>query len=191
MTLRYDVIVVGAGPAGSTAALVAARGGLKVLLVERGEHPGSKNVSGAAFYSPQVLEALLPEFWRHAPVERVLTRRVISFTSAEASLAIDFKSERLMDPPYNGFTVVRPRFDRWLADQAVAAGATLLCATVADGLLRDGKGRVTGVRVRRPDGDIEAGVVIACDGVNSFLAREAGLRGDLVTKLGDLFQKPD
>ena len=41
------------------------------LFVERGEHPGAKNVSGAAFYSPQVLEALIPEFWRRAPVERV------------------------------------------------------------------------------------------------------------------------
>jgi electron transfer flavoprotein-quinone oxidoreductase len=179
VTLRYDVIVVGAGPAGSAAALVAARGGLEVLLVERGEHPGSKNVSGAAFYSPQVLEDLVPEFWRLAPVERVLTRRVISFTSPEASLAIDFRSERLKDPPYNGFTVLRPRFDRWFADQAVASGVTLLAATVVDDLLRDGAGHVTGVRVRRPDGDIEAPVVIACDGVNSFLAKRAGLRGEL------------
>ena len=179
MTLRYDVVVVGAGPAGSAAALVAARAGLQVLLVERGEHPGAKNVSGAAFYSPQVLEELVPEFWRAAPVERVLTRRVISFTSADSSLAIDFRSERLNSQPYNGFTVLRPRFDRWLADQAVASGATLLAATVVDDLLRDGGGRVTGVRVRRPDGDIEAAVVIACDGVNSFLAKRAGLRGEL------------
>jgi electron transfer flavoprotein-quinone oxidoreductase len=173
------VIVVGAGPAGSAAALVVARAGLRVLLVERGEHPGSKNVSGAAFYSPQVLEALLPEFWRQAPLERVLTRRVVSFTSPEASLALDFRSERLKEPPYNGFTILRPRFDRWLADQAVAAGVVLLRATVVDDLLRDGKGRVTGVRVRRPDGDIEAPVVIACDGVSSFLAQKAGLRGEL------------
>jgi electron transfer flavoprotein-quinone oxidoreductase len=179
VTLQYDVIVVGAGPAGSAAALVGARAGLQVLLVERGDHPGSKNVSGAAFYSPQVLEELVPEFWRLAPVERVLTRRVISFTSSESSLAIDFKSERLRDEPYNGFTLLRPRFDRWLADQAVASGATLLTATVVDDLLRDGEGRVTGVRVRRPDGGIEAPVVIACDGVNSFIAKKAGLRGEL------------
>src|SRR5205807_10153823 len=125
---RYDVIVVGAGPAGSAAALVGARSGLRVLLVERGEHAGSKNVSGAAFYSPQVLEELVPEAWRLAPVERVLNRRVISFTSAESSLAIDFRSERLKDEPYNGFTVMRPRFDRWFADQAAVAGATLLTA---------------------------------------------------------------
>ena len=178
-TLSYDVIVVGAGPAGSAAALVAARAGLRVLLVERGEHPGAKNVSGAAFYSPQVLEAVLPEFWRVAPVERVLTRRVISFTSRESSLSIDFRSERLKDQPYNGFTVLRPEFDRWLAEEAVAAGATLLGATVVDELLRNGAGHVIGVRARRPEGDIEAPLVIACDGVNSFLAKQAGLRGEI------------
>jgi electron transfer flavoprotein-quinone oxidoreductase len=59
----------------------------------------------------------------------------------------------------------------------VEAGASLVCSTTATGLLRDGE-RVTGVRTDRPDGDLEARVVIACDGVNSFLAKEAGLHGD-------------
>lgn len=176
---RFDVVVVGAGPAGATAALVAARAGAKVLLLERGAYPGAKNVSGAAFYSPQVLEAVIPEFWRCAPVERMLTRRVICFTSSTSSLAVDFKTASWASPPYNGFTLLRPRFDRWLAEQAVTAGATLLCDTVVDAPLQDDSGRVRGVRVRRPYGEIEAEVVIAADGVNSFLAKQAGLRGDL------------
>ncbi len=176
--LRFDVVVVGAGPAGSTAALVAARAGCRVLLVERGEYPGAKNVSGAAFYAPQVLEPLLPDFWRDAPVERRLVRRVIGVTSSTASLSIDFRTADWAEPPLNGVTLLRPRFDRWLAERAVEAGASLLCATVVDGLLRDG-GRVAGVRTRRPEGEIEAAVVIAADGVNSFLAKEAGLRGEL------------
>ncbi|HLH68476.1 MAG TPA: FAD-dependent oxidoreductase [Candidatus Dormibacteraeota bacterium] len=176
--LRFDVVVVGAGPAGSTAALVAARAGRKVLLVERGEYPGAKNVSGAAFYAPQVLEPLLPGFWRDAPVERRLVRRVIGFTSPTSSLSIDFRTARWAEPSLNGFTLLRPRFDRWLAERAVEAGASLLCSTVVDGLLREG-GRVTGVRTRRPEGEIEAQVVVAADGVNSFLAREAGLGGRL------------
>lgn len=175
----FDVVVVGAGPAGSAAALVAARAGRRVLLLERGEYPGSKNVSGAAFYAPQVLDALVPDFWRTAPVERCLSRRVISFTSPEAALSIDFRTARWAESPANGFTLLRPRFDRWLADQAVAAGATLLTETVVDDVLRDGGGRVSGVRVRRPDGDIEAAVVVAADGVNSFLAKRAGLRDEL------------
>jgi electron transfer flavoprotein-quinone oxidoreductase len=177
--LAYDIVVVGAGPAGSAAALVAARAGRSVLLVERGEQPGSKNVSGAAFYAPQVLEELLPRFWERAPMERRLTRRVISLTSPDAALAVDFRTEAWRREPLNGFTLLRPRFDRWLAEEAVAAGATLLTETVVDDLLRDGAGRVVGVVVRRPEGEIEAGVVIAADGVNSFLAKRAGLRGEL------------
>ena len=177
--LAYDVVVVGAGPAGSAAALVAARAGRRVLLLERGDYAGSKNVSGGAFYAPQVLEALLPEFWRSAPVERHLTRRVISFVSPESSIAMDFHTASWNQAPYNGFTMLRPRFDRWLAEQAAAAGATFLPATVVDDLLHDGAGRVVGVRARRPDGDIEAAVVIAADGVNSFLGKKAGLRGEL------------
>lgn len=179
MSLAYDVVVVGAGPAGSAAALGAARRGARVLLIERGEYAGSKNVSGAAFYGPQVLEELLPDFWRSAPIERHLTRRVISFLSPESAVALDFRTATWDQAPYNGFTVLRPRFDRWLAGQAAAAGATLLPETVVDDLLRDGGGRVVGVRARRPDGDIEAGVVIAADGVNSLLARRAGLRPEL------------
>ncbi|MEX0846810.1 MAG: FAD-dependent monooxygenase, partial [Ilumatobacteraceae bacterium] len=56
-------------------------------------------------------------------------------------------------------------------------GAQLLCSTTVTGLLRDASGTVTGVRTDRPDGDLTARLVIACDGVNSFLAKEAGLYG--------------
>ena len=108
--LRYDVVVVGAGPAGSAAALVAARTGARVLLVERGEYPGSKNVSGAAFYAPHVLESLVGEFWRTAPVERHLTRRVISFTSPSSALAVDFRTATWDgEPPRLEISVPVPR----------------------------------------------------------------------------------
>ena len=70
---------------------------------------------------------------------------------------------------------MRPAFDSWLADQAVAAGATLLCATTVAGLRRDGNGAVTGVVTDRHGEEIGASVVVACDGVNSFLAKEAGM----------------
>ena len=73
-------------------------------------------------------------------------------------------------------TAYRPDFDHWLARKAEADGAELVCSTTATGLLRDGD-RVVGVRTDRPDGDVTADVVIACDGVNSFLAKEAGLFG--------------
>lgn len=172
----FDLIVVGAGPAGSAAALVAARAGLKVVLLERGEFPGSKNCSGAAMYGTTVLHELIPNFWETAPVERYVTRRVISLLNKDSALALDFKTNRYAEPPYNAFTVLRPKFDRWLAEQAVQAGAFLVNETVADGLLRDEKGRINGVQTRREEGDLYAPVVIAADGVNSFLAKSAGLQ---------------
>ncbi len=64
MTEKFDAIVVGAGPAGTTAALVMARAGMKVALIERGSYPGAKNMFGGVFYFSEVLNQLLPEFWK-------------------------------------------------------------------------------------------------------------------------------
>jgi len=90
------------------------------------------------------------------------------------AMTIDYRTTTWGEAPYNGATAYRPDFDNWLAGHAVAAGAELICSTTATGLLREGT-RVVGVRTDRPDGDLTADVVIACDGVNSFLAKEAGL----------------
>lgn len=175
---QFDVIIVGGGPAGITAALVSARAGLRVALLERGEYPGAKNVSGAALYGTHFLEKLMPGFWLEAPIERYITRKVIGFMSGQALASFDFKSDRLGVPPFNGFTIIRPRFDRWLACKAQEAGALIIPKTVVDGLIQE-QGVVKGVRTRRDKGNLYAGVIIAADGVNSFLAREAGLQREL------------
>ena len=170
----FDVIVVGAGPAGSTAALVLARAGRRVCLLERGPFPGSKNMYGGVVYG-RILDTLIPRWWEHAPMQRWVTRRATVIMTETQSLTVDYRTTAWGDVPYNGATTFRPDFDSWLADQAVDAGAVLVTATTATGLLRDASGRVNGVRTDRPDGDLTASVVIACDGVNSFLAKEAGL----------------
>ncbi len=173
--LQFDAIVVGAGPAGSSAALAMARAGLQVALIERGEYPGAKNVSGAALYAPNLLADLLPNYWEEAPVERYLTRRVITFLGHEAAVSLDFRTQHFNQPPYNGFTILRPKFDRWLASKAEAAGALLITSTVVDELLYKDE-QVVGVRCRRAEGDLYAPIVIAADGANSFLAKQAGLQ---------------
>jgi len=169
-----DVIVVGAGPAGSCAAIELARAGRRVILVERGPFPGSKNMYGGVVY-PRVLDQLIPSWWETAPVQRWVTRRSTMVLSETGALTIDYRNPSWGAPPYNGATAYRPDFDNWLAQHAVDAGATLVTSTTVTGLLRDERGRVSGVRTDRPDGDLTASVVIACDGVNSFLAKEAGL----------------
>lgn len=173
-TPDVDVVVVGAGPAGSCAAIVAARAGLSVVLLERGPFPGSKNMYGGVVY-PRILDGLIPNWWEEAPIQRWVTRRSTMLLTETQALTVDFRSEAWGQPPYNGATAFRPDWDHWLASHAEAAGAQLLTDTTVVGLLRDSSGAVTGVRTDRPDGDLTARVVIACDGVNSFLAKEAGL----------------
>jgi electron transfer flavoprotein-quinone oxidoreductase len=173
-----DVIVVGAGPAGSAAATVLARKGHSVILLERGSFPGSKNMYGGVVY-PRILDQLHPEWWLEAPIQRWITRRSTMVLTDTQALTVDFRAASWGKPPYNGATAFRPDWDHWLASKAEADGAQLVVSTTATGLLRDGRGHVIGVTTDRPDGDLHARLVIACDGVNSFLAKEAGLYGEV------------
>lgn len=170
----FDVVVVGAGPAGAAAALVLARAGRRVCLVERGPFPGAKNVYGGVVYG-RVLDALVPDWTTQLPYQRWITRRSTMMITQDQALSVDFRSQRWGRPPYNGCTALRGDLDPWLAGLAVDAGATLVTGTTVTGLLRDRAGVVVGVHTDRPDGELPARVVIACDGANSFLAKQAGL----------------
>ena len=169
----FDAIVVGAGPAGSMAAWGLARHGHRVALLERGEFPGAKNLFGGMIYSIE-LKKHFPDFATTAPIERPVTRHATYLLSGERSLNVDFASLPFGEPPYNGFTAYRSRFDRWLAGQAVEAGALLVPSCVVDDLLLE-DGRVAGVRVRREEGELRAPLVIAADGILSLLGEKAGL----------------
>lgn len=172
---KFDVVIVGAGPAGTTAAYVLAKAGVNVLLIERGSFPGAKNVFGGVLFTT-VLNRLIPNFWENAPVERHVKGIQLFLLSETNALSIGVDSEDHNKPPYNhSFTVSRAKFDQWYAKQAEEAGAMVINDTVVDDVLWD-KGRVVGVKVRGDGGEILADVVIAADGVNSLLAEKAGLR---------------
>ncbi len=81
----YDAIVVGAGLSGSTAAYLMAKAGLSVLVVERGDSAGSKNVTGGRLYGHS-LEKIIPGFADEAPVERCVVREKIFHLSASIPL---------------------------------------------------------------------------------------------------------
>lgn len=175
MSRSFQAIVVGAGPAGASAALALARAGVDVALLERGTFPGEKNMFGGLLHRLVSLEEYIPNFWEVAPVERHVSKKMLSFLTGDQGCSLEFESGSFDEAPYNGYTVFRPRFDRWLAEQAVAAGATLLNRCTVDDLVRE-NGRIAGVSVLGREGVLKAPVIIAADGVLSFLAKKAGMR---------------
>jgi electron transfer flavoprotein-quinone oxidoreductase len=205
---EYDVIVVGAGPGGSAAALTLARKGVKVLLLERTKAPGEGNVSGGVLYGDFTkgygLMDLLPDFESEAPLERKVLSHEVDILSAPDQRAGTYRRYRLdgnsilarlglftveIETGHN-YTVTRSEFDPWFAEKAVSAGAELMVETTVSGLLTnsDGKGGAEAeeggqepvvLGVQTSRGDIRSKLVIDSAGVTSGLVEAAGLRGTL------------
>ncbi|KJS88866.1 MAG: protein fixC [Peptococcaceae bacterium BICA1-8] len=168
---KFDVIVVGAGPAGLGAAYTMANAGLKVIVFERGEHPGSKNVMGGVLYR-QATEDVFPEFWKEAPLERPVIESNYWLTTDDAVTKYGYRSQEFAGEPYNSFTVFRSKFDRWMGRKVEQAGALLICETVVEDIIKK-DGKVVGVKTGRPNGQVYADVVVIAEGVNSILTQEA------------------
>lgn len=172
MSEKFDVIVVGAGPSGTACAYTCAKNGLNVLLIERGEYPGSKNVMGGVLYRKQT-EEIIPEFWKEAPLERPIVEQRYWLMDKESVVTLGYKGQEWGVEPYNNFTVLRAKFDQWFASKAVEQGVLLINETVVKECIVE-NGKVVGVRTDRPDGDVYADVVVLADGVNSLLAKQLG-----------------
>jgi electron transfer flavoprotein-quinone oxidoreductase len=169
---KFEVIVVGAGLAGLSAAYALAKEGIEVVVIERGDYPGAKNVTGGRLYT-RPLQNFLPELWKEAPFERAVTNEMVTLLSPEQSVTLRFRSDEFARPPAHSHTVLRGTLDRWLAKKAEEKGTMLVAKNRVDDLLKK-DGKVVGVLAGGEE--LGADVVIACDGALSLIAEKAGLR---------------
>ena len=174
---KFDVIIVGGGLAGLTAGIVLAEHELEVLLIERGDYCGSKNVTGGRLYGHS-LEKVIPGFAEEAPIERVIKKERISLMTEDTSVDIGITSKKFSTEPENtSYSVLRGKFDRWLEGKAEEAGVMLVQGIRVDHILTDEEGKVIGIDAAEEE--MYADCVILADGVNSLLAQELGMKKEL------------
>jgi electron transfer flavoprotein-quinone oxidoreductase len=169
---KFDVIIIGAGMAGIAAACTLASEGVEVLVLERGDYPGSKNVTGGRIYLNPV-RSLFPGLWESAPLERCIVREGVSVMSPDDSVTIDYSGLAIRNSRQS-YSIIRSKFDRWFAEQAESRGAMLLTRAKVDDLIIE-NGKVCGVLTGGDE--LRSNAVIACDGVLSVIPRKAGLSG--------------
>ena len=170
MAEKFDAIVVGAGPAGVTAAYVMAKSKINVAVIERGEYPGSKNVIGGVLYI-KTMDDVSPGFWSDAPLERKIVQHSYCLMGKGEHAIISHVSTGHSDTA-SGYTILRSKFDRWYLKKAQEAGATVITKTNVTELLSN-QGRIVGVRTDR--GDLSADIVVVAEGANTMLCEKAGL----------------
>jgi len=162
--LRYDVVVVGAGPAGSTTARFAAEAGASVLMLERRAKVGVPVRCGELMPSLQEMRAMFP---KAGDMEDI-------FEVPPALVSLRFNTIRIFSPkgtryevPFSGYTTYRDRLDQFFVSQATAAGAELLTGQRVT--------RVEAGAVHTADLDVRAKVIVGADGPLSIVAKAFGL----------------
>jgi digeranylgeranylglycerophospholipid reductase len=170
--VKYDVVVVGSGPAGSTTARFAAEAGAKVLIIERRAEIGVPVLCGEGISQKvDTLKVLEGKRWIATKMDGA---RIFSPNGTKVTLAAEYAGSE------TGYVVYRDIFDQELARGAVRKGAELLLDTCAVGLLKK-DGRTAGVKARYFDEDleIEADIVVGADGVESRVGKWAGIQTTL------------
>lgn len=176
---RFDAIVIGAGLSGATCAYTLAKAGKSVLLIERGTSAGSKNVTGGRMYTYSldlVEPGLMEEAVSRGVLERKVVREQIVLLDEQSAMTCDYYDQEFVDPVAQSYTVLRARFDEWLAGKAEEEGVMTACGILVENVIEK-DGRIVGV-VSGED-EIYGDVVVAADGVNSFIGQKAGLSEDI------------
>jgi digeranylgeranylglycerophospholipid reductase len=172
----YDVVVVGAGPAGASTARWAAQNGARVLMVEKRQEIGSPVRCGEGI-SRSWLESVDLKLDSKSVACEVKGAKIISPNGTPFYLSEGMAGNEV------GLVLDRVFFDKLLAKNAVKAGADLMLKTSVTGLLKD-DGKVTGVRMRSygVTRDIRCGCVVGADGFESQVGRWAGIDTNLAPR---------
>ncbi len=170
--IRHDVVIVGGRVAGAATALLLARAGVRVILVDRDRH-GSDTLSTHGLMRAGVLQlsrwGVLPDV---AATGAPPIRQVIFHYADGEQAVVAIRPSAGVDALY---APRRYLFDQLLVDAAAAAGAEVLHETSVTALLRDAGERVVGVQIRRRGGqstDLHATLTIGADGIRSTVARQ-------------------
>ena len=172
-TNNYEVIIVGAGPAGLSAAKVLADNGIKTLVLEKTTKGASKN-----FFSGIVSEEPLKEIFTNfydsssgkvmAPFERFVDQYRAYLLQEDS-----FTSFNVQNNKQNSYIVLREPFNLWLIKEVQKIGVEVKTETVVRELIMSG-GQISGVKTNSED--FFANVVIIGEGVSSVLTKNSGLR---------------
>ncbi|MGD1018485.1 MAG: acyl-CoA dehydrogenase family protein [Verrucomicrobiia bacterium] len=168
---KYDVVIVGAGPAGITAAIALAKADIRVLVIEAGVFPGAENWSGAVYFTENLAhpDVLGKEAVRNSAWERPVTKRGFYIYNGHSLVGLSYHNPTTFA---NCYTVLRPTYDHYLAELAKSFGAHILTETTVDGLLRDENNHIVGVHTDR--GSIHADIVFLAEGDASQLVSKEG-----------------
>ena len=173
--LKTDVLVIGAGPAGSITAKFAAKAGASVLMIEKRQEIGSPVRCGEGIsksWLPDV--GITPGKWVNVEVDgaRIFSpsEKVFEINERQAGNEV-------------GYVIERDGFDKALAIDAANAGAEVLLKTAATAVLKEG-GKVVGAKAKQfgEPFEIRAKVTIGADGFESQVGRWAGLPTNLALR---------
>src|SRR5437773_4982144 len=167
---QFDIVIVGAGAAGLTAAIGLARSDFRVAVVEAAAYPGAENWSGCVYFCENLVhpDILGPEGVEALAWERRLVERGFFATDGHGILGTTYRDPQAFRHCY---TVLRPIFDHHLAQAALRHGVALLNSTTVESLVREG-GRVIGVCTNR--GALYADLVFLAEGDASHLVTREG-----------------